>query len=109
MRKDIPISEARHELTSLPERLTKEPGAIAVTRRGKPVLAVMPWDLYQSLAETLEIMGDEDLMAALRKSIKEVEEGKVLLWKQSRIAASEKRFGTELTALLKSRRNKANL
>ena len=48
MHKDIPMTEARHELTSLPERLAKEPGAIAVTRRGKPVLAVMPWDLYES-------------------------------------------------------------
>lgn len=27
MLKDIPITEARHELTSLPERLAKEPGA----------------------------------------------------------------------------------
>jgi hypothetical protein len=40
----------------------------------------MPWELYQSIAETLEIMGDEDLMAALRKSIKEAEEGKIIPW-----------------------------
>jgi prevent-host-death family protein len=80
MYKDIPITEARHELTSLPERLAKEPGAVAVTRRGKPVLAVMPWELYESIVETLEIMGDKDLMAALRKSIKEAEEGKTISW-----------------------------
>ena len=53
MLKDIPITEARHELTSLPERLAKTPGAVAVTRRGKAVLAIMPWDLYESLVETL--------------------------------------------------------
>ncbi|MGH7273497.1 MAG: type II toxin-antitoxin system Phd/YefM family antitoxin [Nitrospiria bacterium] len=81
MYKDIPITEARHELTSLPERLAKEPGAVAVTRRGKPVLAVMPWELYESIIETLEIMGDKDLMAALRKSIKEADEGKTIPWK----------------------------
>lgn len=77
---DIPITEARQELTSLPERLAKEPGAVAVTRRGKPVLAVMPWELYESIIETLEIMADEELMAALRKGIKEVSEGKVVPW-----------------------------
>lgn len=55
---------------------------MAVTRRGQPVLAVMPWELYQSVAEALEIMGDEDLMAALRKSIKEAEEGKVIPWER---------------------------
>lgn len=81
MNKEIPITEARHELTSLPERLAKEPGAVAVTRRGKPVLALMPWELYESIVETLEIMGDEELMAALRKSIKEADAGKAIPWK----------------------------
>ena len=45
MTKDIPITEARHELTSLPERLADQDGAVAITRRGKPVLAIMPWEL----------------------------------------------------------------
>lgn len=82
MLKDIPITEARHQLTSLPERLAKEPGAVAVTRWGKPVLAIMPWELYEAILETLEIMGDEDLMAALRKSIREAEAGKTIAWEQ---------------------------
>ncbi len=74
--RDIPITEARHELTSLPERLGEEPGAVAVTRRGKPVLAILPWDLYESIIETLEIMGDKDQMAALRKGIEEIDRPK---------------------------------
>ena len=76
MLKDIPITEARHQITSLPERLAKSPGAVAVTRRGKPVLAIMPWDFYESIVETLEIMGDQDLMAALKQGLKDVESGK---------------------------------
>ncbi len=82
MLKDIPITEARYELTSLPERFEKEPGAVAITRRGRPVLAIMPWELYESLVETLEIMGDEDLMAALRKGIKEAEAGRMIPWEE---------------------------
>jgi len=84
--KDIPITEARHELTSLPERLAENPGAIAITRRGKPVLAVMPWDLYESMMETLEILGDEDLMALLRQGIKEMKAGEGIPWEQAREA-----------------------
>lgn len=76
MLKEISITEARHEITSLPERFVKEPGALAVTRRGKPVLAIMPWDLYESIVETLEILGDPDLMSALRQGIKDIEEGR---------------------------------
>ena len=84
MLKDIPITEARDALTSLPERLAKEQEAVAVTRRGKPVLALMPWELYESLVETLEIMGDEELMASLRRSIKEVNENKVIPWSRAK-------------------------
>jgi antitoxin YefM len=80
----IPIIKARDRLTSLPEELAEEPGAIAVTRRGEPVLAILPWDLYESIMETLEILGDEDLMAALRQSIKEVSEGKTVPWDRAK-------------------------
>jgi hypothetical protein len=38
------------------------------------------WDRYESLVETLEIMGDENLMAALRKGIREIDEGKTIPW-----------------------------
>jgi antitoxin YefM len=82
--KQIPIIKARDRLTSLPEELAEEPGAIAVTRRGEPVLAILPWDLYESIVETLEILGDEDLMAALRQSIKEVSEGKTVPWDRAK-------------------------
>ena len=82
MRKELPITEARHALTSLPKRLAEDPSTVAITRRGKPVLAVMPWDLYESIVETLEIMGDDDLMAALRQGIKEIEAGKGVSWEK---------------------------
>lgn len=84
MFKDIPITEARHELTSLPERLAKDPGAVAVTRRGKPVLALMPWEFYESLMETLEIMGDRELMKDLRKGIQEAREERGIPWEKAK-------------------------
>lgn len=80
MAEEIPITQAREQLTSLPARLAEKPGAVAVTRRGKPVLAVMPWELYEAIVETLEVMGDEELMAALRRSIEEVAAGKGIPW-----------------------------
>ncbi|MGH9839340.1 MAG: type II toxin-antitoxin system Phd/YefM family antitoxin [Blastocatellia bacterium] len=80
----IPIIKARQKLTSLPEELALEPGAVAVTRRGEPVLAILPWNLYKSLVETLEILGDGELMAALRQGIREADEGKAISWDQAR-------------------------
>jgi antitoxin YefM len=84
MVKDIPITTARHELTSLPERLREEPGAVAITRRGQPVLAIMPWEFYETLLETLAVMGDADLMDALRDSIQELEAGQGIPWEDAR-------------------------
>ena len=77
---NISITKARNMLTKLPERLAEEYRAIALTRRGNPVMALMSWDLYEAIAGTLEIMEAPDLMAALRRSIKEATEGKVITW-----------------------------
>lgn len=80
--REIPIARARNELMTLPEKLAEDRATVAVTRRGKPVLAVMPWELYESIIETLEIMGDEELMASLKLAIKEVAQGKTVAWEQ---------------------------
>src|SRR5262245_13031260 len=80
----LPIIKARDRLTSLPEELAEDPGAIAVTRRGEPVLAILPWDLYESIMETLEILGDEELVAALRQSIKEASGGQAVSWDRAK-------------------------
>lgn len=86
MTKTMPIIEARKKLTSLPEDFEdeKETDVIAVTRRGKPVLAVMPWELYETVTETLEVLSDENLMKDLRKSIKEMQEGKLVSWEKAK-------------------------
>ncbi len=80
------MMEARRKLITLPEELKGriEDNAIAVTRRGKPVLAIMTWELFEAIYETLEIMGNEGLMRSLRQSIKEVREGKTISWETAK-------------------------
>ena len=39
---------------------------LALTQSGDPVLAVLPWDLFESLVETLEIIGDPSLLEAIQ-------------------------------------------
>ena len=78
----IPIVKARAMLTQLPELLAEENRAVALTRRGKPVLAVMPWELFESIIETMEIMGDAEMMETLRQGIKDVQEGNLVSLEQ---------------------------
>lgn len=84
----ISMAQAREQLTRLPEEFAREPepGAVTVTRRGKPVLAVLPWDLYESVVETLEIMGDADLMTDLRQGLRELADGRGIPWEKARKA-----------------------
>jgi antitoxin YefM len=86
MTKTLPIMEARKQLTSLPELLVHdgEIDVMEITRRGKPVLAVMPWELYESVFETLAVMGDRELMDQLRQSVKEMNEGKLIPWSDAK-------------------------
>ena len=75
--KTYSISEIREVITRLPEQFEKEPGVVMVTRHGKPTMAILPWELYESIMETLEIMSDAELLAAFRQGVRDIEEGRV--------------------------------
>ncbi len=74
--------EARDRLTRLPEEFDQivknrdGTPVVKVTRRNKPVLAILSWELYESIMETLEVLSDDEQMLALRQAIQEVAEGR---------------------------------
>jgi len=75
----LTISEARKALLDLPEKLARTPErAVTVTRRGQPVLAILPWEFYESVVETLEILGDPEMVTALRESLDDLTRGRVV-------------------------------
>ncbi len=87
----LSISEVQREITRLPDRFEQEPKAVTVTRYGRPVMAILPFDRYktlletvdvltekvESLQETLEILHDEELMEAFRRGVQDIAEGNV--------------------------------
>lgn len=90
----LSISEAQNKIIRLPEQFDDDPEAVTITRHGKPVMAILPFEAYQSLLirletaleklesleETLEIMQDEELMASLRGGIEAMERGETVAW-----------------------------
>jgi len=74
MRK-IPITEARKKFMKLPDQAAKDQ-ILAVTRRNKEVMAVMSWETYEGLLETLEVLSDPQLMKHLKKGIEDVKAGR---------------------------------
>jgi len=86
MPKTLSMVEARKQLTSLPEEFEREENldAVAVTRRGKPVLAVMPWELYETITETLEVMADKEMVSVLKESIAQYGRGEAIPWDKAK-------------------------
>jgi prevent-host-death family protein len=75
----LTISEARKALLDLPEQLARSSErVITITRRGQPVLAVLPWEFYESIVETLDILGDPEMVAALRASLDDLKRGRLV-------------------------------
>lgn len=66
------ISETRKKITSLEDDLSFD-DTISVTNHGKEVFALLRWDTYESIAETLDIISDEALYDELKTGIKQLE------------------------------------
>ena len=71
MVKQMSITETRRRITSLEEELSYE-DTISVTNHGKEIFALLRWDTYESIAETLEILSDEEAYAGLKEGIKQM-------------------------------------
>lgn len=82
--KQMNIAEARKRISKLEDEFTDEEKIISITKHNKPVLAVMPWDFYEALMETLEVITDKDLMQQLKSSINQITEGKTISWKKAK-------------------------
>jgi len=76
MANSITIAEAKKLLGELPEKLSRRKRATAVTRDGKRVLAVMSWERYRAMEETLEILSDPEVMASIRRSEEDFKAGR---------------------------------
>ncbi len=77
MVKQLSISETRKRITSLENDLSFN-DTISVTNHGKEVFALLRWDTYESIAETLDIISDEALYDDLKIGIKQFENNSLI-------------------------------
>jgi antitoxin YefM len=78
----LSITQARNKLTRLADQLNRDHETVEVTNHGKPVLAILPWDVYEALEETVDILSDTELQAQLKQSIQELKQGKLIPWSE---------------------------
>ena len=87
----LSISEAQKELTRLPEQFEEGSKAVTVTRYGKPVMTILPYNTYKSLLEaiealqeTIEILQDKDLMSVFHESVEALQKGELVDWVEAK-------------------------
>lgn len=82
MPKYLTITEARRQLLDLPDKLKDE--AVIITKHGKPVMAALSFEQFESLLETLAILSERDFAHQLQQSIAQGERGETISWKEAK-------------------------
>lgn len=77
MARTVPFTEARNGLKQLFDDVERRHEHVVITRNGRPSVVVLSSAEYETLQETLEILGDERTMEALRQSDEDVEAGRL--------------------------------
>ena len=77
MAKIVPFTEARARLTELLDDVETRHEHVVITRNGRPAAVVVSPDEWEALEETVEVLQDEELLAALRESQEDVEAGRL--------------------------------
>lgn len=77
MAKIVPLTEARARLSELLDELERQHEHVVITRNGRPAGVLVPAEEHEALEETLEILQDEEILAALRESEDDVTAGRL--------------------------------
>lgn len=76
MREEIPLAEVKDRLSEVVEKIRRQHGRVVITKHGRPAAVLVSTEDLESLEETLEIMSDPDLMAAIREAEADVAAGR---------------------------------
>lgn len=64
----LPLAEVRAQLSKLVDEAVRTHQRVEVTKNGRRAAVLLSADDYDSLIETLDILGDAEAMAAIREA-----------------------------------------
>lgn len=74
----VTLSEAKAQLPRLLTEIMELGEGIVITRSGRPAGVLVSIEEYEGLLETLEILADAELAAAVREGLDDVAAGRVV-------------------------------
>ncbi|MCY3585279.1 MAG: type II toxin-antitoxin system Phd/YefM family antitoxin [Acidimicrobiaceae bacterium] len=60
-----PLTDVRNNLSEIVDEIDRTGTQCVVTKHGRPVAVILSSDEYESLVETMNILSDQDTMAAI--------------------------------------------
>ena len=73
----LPLAEVRANLSKLVDEAVRTHQRIEVTRKGRRAAVLLSADDYDSIMETLDILGDAAAMAAMREADADIAAGRL--------------------------------
>jgi antitoxin YefM len=88
----VPLAEVKNRLSEVVDRLEHEHGRVVITKHGRPAAVMLSLEDLESLEETLAILSDPELLAAIHETETEVAAGRSTpMTKQEALAEIERR------------------
>ena len=76
MTKNVTLKNLRPRLPKIINEVDRKMDRFIITRRGKPVALLMSVEDYESVLETLDILGDAKLVKRIKKAREDVKNGR---------------------------------
>jgi antitoxin YefM len=73
----LPVTKVKRELLTILKAIEEDYATVTVTRNGKPVGIIMTPDRYEALFETIDILGDNEILQALKASQSDFKSGRI--------------------------------
>lgn len=74
----VALSEAKTHLARLLADVERLGEGVTITRSGRPAAVLLSIEEYEGLLETLDILADSNLMASIRRGLRDAEKGRVV-------------------------------
>jgi antitoxin YefM len=71
----VPLAEVKNRLSEVVDRLEREHGRVVITKHGRPAAVMLSLEDLESLEETLAVLSDPGLVAAIAEADAEVAAG----------------------------------
>jgi len=74
----LTATQARNHFAKLLRDAENE--VVQITQHNKPAAAVMSWEIYESLLETLEILSDPETLNRFQQGVADMNAGRLTDW-----------------------------